>query len=90
MPGATLIEKQPVPGIGLGDPAADDRSDRRCQHRKHAGNRRCDALRPRWKEQEDRGEHGRDERAAGKALDDAPGDQLGKARARGTAEGGQR
>ena len=38
-------QEQPVPGIGLGDPAADDRPDGRRQHRQHAGDAwwRCPA-----------------------------------------------
>ena len=62
--GRDIDEKKPMPRIGLSDPATDDRSDRWCQHRKHAGNRRCYTLQPRWKEQEDRSENGRDEHAA--------------------------
>ena len=75
MPGHDVDQKQPVPGVGLGDPAADDRPERRREHRQHPGDRRRDRLERGREQQEHRGEHRRDQRAAGKSLHDAPCDQ---------------
>ena len=68
-------QEQPVPGIGIGDPAADDRPDGRRQHRQRAAKRGRDVLAVRGEQQEHRGEHRRDQHAAAETLQHPPGDQ---------------
>ncbi len=88
-----IHQEQPVPGIGLGDPAAHQGTNRRRQHRHHAGQRRGDALLAEGKQQEDGGEHRRDQHAAREALHHAADDQGFEAaacRAAGRGQGEQR
>ena len=80
MPGSDIDQEQPVPGVGLGDPAADQRADGRRQHGQHAGHGGGDALLAERKQQEDGGEHRRGSAPAGEALHDAPADQRRRSR----------
>jgi hypothetical protein len=68
-------QEQPVPGPGLGDPAAHDRPDSGREHRRHPGDRGRQPLRALRKQQEHRREYRRDQRPPEKALQDTPGDQ---------------
>ena len=43
-----------MPGIGLGNPTADDRSDGRRKHRQHAGERGGNTLPRDWEQEEHR------------------------------------
>ena len=73
--GRQIYQEQPVPGIGLGDPATDDRTHRRRQHRQHARDRRGDALALLGKKQKNGGEHPGDQGSAGKPLHHPPENQ---------------
>ena len=79
-----------MPGRGLGDPAADDRPERRRQHRHDAGDGGGERLAAARKQEEDGGEDERDENAAGKALNDARRDQRGEIEAERAGDGGER
>ena len=87
--GNDVDQEQPVPGPGLGDPAADHRPDRRRQHGHDAGHRGGDRMQADRKQQEDGGEHRGDQRAAGKTLKHAEADQRRKTAAEGAADRGE-
>src|SRR5271165_4764567 len=83
-------EKQPVPGIGLGDPAADERPDGRRKNGENAGDGGSDALGSERKEPKNRGEYRRNQKAAGKSLNDPRRNQRGQTTARLAGERGDR
>ena len=84
-----------MPRPGLGDPAADQRTDRGRQHGHDAGQRRRHALLAEGKQQEHGGEDRRDQHAAGEALHHARDDEgleaaAGRAGGRGDGEQAER
>jgi hypothetical protein len=64
-----------MPGVGLGDPAADNRAERRREHGDHPGKRRRNRMEAFGKQQEHRREHGRNQRPPGEPLENAPADE---------------
>ena len=85
--GSDVDQEQPMPGIGLGDPATDNRSDRGCQHGHNAGHRGGNRVQTDRKQQEYCGKHCRNQRAAGEALKHAEADKRRKTAAERTADG---
>ena len=68
-------EKQPVPGISGGDPAANHRANGWRQHGQHAGEHGGDALAGHREQQKDGREDGGYQRTASKPLHDPPSNQ---------------
>ena len=73
--GSDIDQEQPSPRQRVGDPATNDGPDRRRENGQYAGDRRGHALLTCREQQEYGGEYGGDQRPAGEALDDPPGDQ---------------
>ena len=74
-------EKQPPPGIGLRDPAADGGADRGREHGHDARERCRGGMQPRRKQQEHRGEDHGNQHAAGEALQYTEGHERRESRA---------
>src|ERR1700722_13861933 len=89
-PRRDIDQEQPVPGIGLGNPTADDRSDGRRKHRQYASECGRQTLAGDRKQEENCRKDTWDQSAAGKALQNAPGNQHREMVARGASDRSQR